>query len=940
MVRLSCLFLVVAVLGILPECLADNLTYVRLSQTAVEGRTQAPPATGTAQVQTLEEQFLRAGCSRQQLKEQAIEGAVTPNLICTLPGLESGAVVIAAALAAEKPENSESARWATASMLPLLAESLRNTPHRHSFVFVVLGGSDARTAASYYLQHMSEAERKQIRAMIDLDRVGEGPVTYAFPPLRAAGNSETVLSLSGDVPMVHRENILGKLLPASANALKQSLPLEMDAAPMNATQPFDDAYILALTISSAANAARRFDPSAYYDSYSLMCLYTLVLDLGLSPPEAPKTTTTLVAQTRIPEKRTIESEMVASVRVASPSANTFDTFQPISAGTESASVETASTVATSAPASVDYKPTGPVFRATTRLVQVDVVVTDSKGKPVEELKQADFTVMQDGKAQQVKVFEAHRPTSSASSPDLKATAASADTFTNFPGSPEGNSWNVVMFDLLNTDTKDQQIARKQLIQLLRDLPRDVPVALFTLNGHQLEMVHAFTTDSANLVKTASAIRPVRSPLLTTEAQRQQEIGQEESQVRVHVSEGMIIGRAEGQSSTPSQSGVSVTPTAMDAIREGQMRRQQQAMRDVASFQAEQRARFTLDAFQSLARTVSGYPGRKNLIWLSGSFPIQMDPDTNFKERTWWNTADYQERIRQVGALIAASRVAVYPVDVRGLNGRGIDISTTAKASESYLMPDYAVALKNPASPDFQGALQDTQAGNTMNELASMRTIADQTGGHAFVNGNDVERAIAHSIENGGTYYTLAYTPENNQNEHSVYHRLQVKLDQPGVTLSYRRGYYSEPPAGNKAQGTAALQAAIVPGMPQSTMVYLSVVVRAPDETHKTVRLAYRVNSNGVTFAETASGKKHVQVECLAIAYDTKGHEAKRIFNVLDSDLDTAQLESVMSEGLPVEQEMELPPGQYNVRVGVMDRATQKIGTVDVPLVVSTTLAAK
>jgi VWFA-related protein len=938
MIRFLRLFPVI--LGVLPLCFADNLTYSRLERSVVESLLSAPSMDASAPLQMIKDQFVKAGCTKERMKEQTILGEGTPNLICTLPGLESGAVVIAAALGAEKPTNDKSARWATVSMLPLLAESLRSTPHRHSFVFVVLGGSDAKAAASYYLQQMSEAERKQIRAMIDLDQIGQGPLTYAFPPLRAAGNTETVLSLSGDAPMVHHENILGKLLPASANALKQALPVELDAVPMTAAQPFDDAYILALTISSAAKTEKRFDPSAYYDTYNLMCLYTLVLDLGLSPPEAPKTTTTLLAQTRIPEKRTIESEIVASVRVASPSANSFDTFQPITAGTESASAETASSVTTSAPRSTpDYKPAGPVFRATTRLVQVDVVVTDSNGKPVEGLKQAEFTVLQDGKAQQVKVFEAHKPISTAGSSALKAVATAPDTFTNFPATPEGTSWNIVMFDLLNTDTKDQQIARKQLVQLLRDLPRDVPVALFTLNGNQLEMVHAFTTDSGNLVQAASAIRPVRSPLLQTEAQRQQEVGQEESEARLHVPEGMIIGRAEGQSSTPSQSGVSVTPTAMDAIREGQMRRQQQAMRDVASFQAEQRARFTMDAFRTIARAVSGYPGRKNLIWLSGSFPMQMDPDTNFKERTWWNTADYQDRIRQVGALIAASRVAVYPVDVRGLNGRGVDISTTAKASESYLMPDYAVAFKNPASPDFQGALLDMQAGNTMNELASMRTIADQTGGHAFVNGNDVELAIAHSIENGGTYYTLAYTPENNQNEQSLYHRLQVKLDQPGVTLSYRRGYYSEPPAGSKAQGTAALQAAIAPGMPQSTMVYLSVVVRAPDEMHKAVRLAYRVNSNGVTFAETANGKKHVQVECLAIAYDTKGHEAKRIFNVLDSDVDTAQLESVMSQGLPVEQEMELPSGQYNVRVGVMDRATQRIGTVDVPLVVSLASAA-
>ncbi len=932
MVRCLRLFLVVAAIGLLPKCFADTLTYSRLQRSVVEARLDAPSV--NARLQALKEQFLKAGCAQEQLKEQALSGEATPNVVCTLPGLESGAIVIAARWGTQELSDNGRAQWATVNMLPLLAESLLRSPHRHSLIFIALGGNDEKAAASHYLQQLSETERKQIRAMINLEEIGRGPLEYTFPPLKTAQSRQSVLSLSGDIPTVHHENILGRLLGASTNALKQTAPGELNTEQTNATQPFDDAYILALTLSSATNPRNQADAGAYYDTYNLLCLYALVLDLGLSPPEAPKTTTTLVAQTRIPEKRVIESEMVASVRVASPSANSFDTYQPITETTGTASLETSSPTTTN-PAAPDYKPAGPVFRATTRLVQVDVVVTNAKGKSIEGLKQVDFTVMQDGKAQHVKVFEAHKPAVSAGAPALKAVAAPTDTFTNFPGTPEGNSWNIVMFDLLNTDTKDQQIARQQLIQLLHDLPRDVPVALFTLNGNQLEMVHAFTTNGGSLVKAASAIRPVRSPLLQTEAQRQQEIGQEESEIRLHVPEGMVIGRAEGQVSTPSQSGVSVTPSAMDAIREGQMRRQQQAMRDIASFQAEQRSRFTLDAFRAIARTVSGYPGRKNLIWLSGSFPIQMEADTNFKERTWWNTADYQERIRQVGALIAASRLAVYPVDVRGLNGRGIDISTTAKASESYLMPDYAVALKDSASPDFQGALLDTQAGNTMNELASMRAIADQTGGHAFVNGNDIERAIARSIENGGTYYTLAYTPENNENVQSVYHRLQVKLDQPGVSLSYRRGYYSDPPTGNRAQGTAALQAAVAPGMPQSTMVYLSVVLRAPDEMHKTVRLAYRVNSNGVTFAETPNGKKHVQVECIAVAYDTKGHEAKRIFNVLDSDVDAAQLEDLMSQGVPVEQEMELPSGQYNVRVGVMDRATQKIGTVDVPLVVAT-----
>jgi hypothetical protein len=42
----------------------------------------------------------------------------------------------------------------------------------------------------------------------------------------------------------------------------------------------------------------------------------------------------------------------------------------------------------------------------------------------------------------------------------------------------------------------------------------------------------------------------------------------------------------------------------------------------------------------------------------------------------------------------------------------------------------------------------------------------------------------------------------------------------------------------------------------------------------------------------------------------------------------------LNYGLPAHQLISLPPGSYNVRIGVMDRTTQEIGTVDAPLVVT------
>ena len=69
----------------------------------------------------------------------------------------------------------------------------------------------------------------------------------------------------------------------------------------------------------------------------------------------------------------------------------------------------------------------------------------------------------------------------------------------------------------------------------------------------------------------------------------------------------------------------------------------------------------------MARAVSGYPGRKNLMWLSGSFPIRIEPDPNSDlALRFRNVRDYHERIAKADALLTESRVAVYTIDVRGL----------------------------------------------------------------------------------------------------------------------------------------------------------------------------------------------------------------------------------------------------------------------------------
>ena len=82
----------------------------------------------------------------------------------------------------------------------------------------------------------------------------------------------------------------------------------------------------------------------------------------------------------------------------------------------------------------------PTFRSTTRLVQVDVVVTDKAGNPVTGLKQEDFTVFQDGKPQAVRAFEAHVGGIAAQAPSVRAKQVlPPNTYSNVPGTTPDQS---------------------------------------------------------------------------------------------------------------------------------------------------------------------------------------------------------------------------------------------------------------------------------------------------------------------------------------------------------------------------------------------------------------------------------------------------------------------------------------------------------------------
>ena len=408
------------------------------------------------------------------------------------------------------------------------------------------------------------------------------------------------------------------------------------------------------------------------------------------------------------------------------------------------------------------------IRTNSDLVVVDVVVSDSQQNPMHQLTAADFTVLEDGKPQSVKIFEEHATAAPASLPPAPKLAPGV--FTNYSVAPANGALNILLLDKLNTPMDAQSVVREQLLKYLKDVPPGTRIAVFSLSTN-LRLLQGFTTNPELLRALIEGKKGNQGP----------------SPLMNNVTEGDEPG-ADDPMYNMDEEMLGNDPTAgLILANLEQFEAEQQSM------QLQLRARFTLDALNQLARYMSGLPGRKNLIWFSGSFPISILPDPDIVDPNilpssvpgaltpdpFVVVASAEDEFRETVDLLARSQVAVYPIDARG-----------EMTPPMYSASQSGSTMNSKPNGFAKANTQFFQ--QTGEEQGTMEEMAAATGGKAFVNTNGLKEAVQKAVEAGSNYYTIAYTPTN-QKWNGGYRKIQVKLDRPGATLAYRRGYFADDP---------------------------------------------------------------------------------------------------------------------------------------------------
>jgi VWFA-related protein len=569
----------------------------------------------------------------------------------------------------------------------------------------------------------------------------------------------------------------------------------------------------------------------------------------------------------------------------------------------------------------------PSVQAQSTLVVVDVTAADDKHNPIHQLTSADFTILEDGQPQKVKVFEEHSAGAPAPLPALPKLYPGA--FTNYSPAPPRGALNILLFDKLNTPITAQGYVRDQVLKYLKEAPSGTRIAIFALTT-DLKMLQGFTSDPELLRSMVEGKKNKfsGSPLMNNQV------------------DGDNPGDDDPELKAVSDSLNSTGPNAATILAN-----LQQFEAEQQSLQLRMRQIYTLNALNQLARYMSNLPGRKNLIWFSGSFPINILPDGDL-QNPFTNVDSADDEFRQTVDMLSRNQVAVYPIDARGLVVAPMYNASSTGSS-------YA------KSPRAFGNADAKWNQKTDSEHDTMYKMADETGGKAFVNTNGLTEAVATAIEAGSNYYTVAYSPAN-ENWNGNFRRIQVKADRPGATLSYRRGYYADDPnkpvqgaPAQTAQGQDsqpapppynALRAALIHGAPDPTQIVFLADVRPTttaneaaaiqsNQLGKSVQgpfrrysITFAVNPSQLNF-ETGQDDTHkCGLEFVTLVYDADGALVNQQANGIVNSIPDAKFAATISHDFIYRQQVSVPvKGEYYIRIGMRDRNTDKVGALEVPV---------
>lgn len=510
------------------------------------------------------------------------------------------------------------------------------------------------------------------------------------------------------------------------------------------------------------------------------------------------------------------------------------------------------------------------------LVEVPVRVTDRDGKPIPDLLAKDFTLLDDGRTQQIVGFDAI---------DLAEKVALAGERL----APAARRRFLLLFDFSfarpKTIVAARRAAKEFVLQALQD--NDLAAVATYSVEKGVRLLVTFSRDRVQLAQAIDTLgleapRDLRDPLAFAF----------DTAIIGSTGAGRSGGRQEAQAAALIE--YLQTLSSLNRARVDEY--------------ARGRVRHLIESFKELAQTLDAVEGRKDVIYLSEGFSgryLVGERETD-QERQWliegeqwkvdsdkrFGNTPLRSELAEMGRVFRRTDCVIHAVDIAGIRGEA-----DAEADAASVGP------------------RETE--NSLYEIAS------GTGGEVFRNANDLGGQLDRLMSQTSRVYVLAFRPDHADKE-GKFHELKVKVAVAGARVSARAGYFERKGFKQLTPLERNLSAADVIANEIPVRDIRTRVLATPFATSEAVAaVPVLLEIPGADFLEGEKGDR-TGLEIYVYANDQDNRLADYFVQTVGVDL-TKSREKLMAGGFKYYGQLLLPPGAYRLRALVRNADTGRMG---------------
>ena len=529
---------------------------------------------------------------------------------------------------------------------------------------------------------------------------------------------------------------------------------------------------------------------------------------------------------------------------------------------------------------VESPTTDDAVKVTTSLVQIDVVVTDKRGQPVTGLSPEDFSIFQDGKLQRITNLAFVNSASSKTTiirsggKNVEKDPVPPPPPSN-PGTQAGRMITFVLDDGNCLGTMDGLVTMREEMRkfIERDMTPQDRVAIYRTKGGA-SLTQLYTSNKEILLRELNRVNLIIPGFCgsTFEALRDK---------------STIKATGEGATSFESEADLAARRAREDRDREIQVIG-------------------TIGVLNYVVDRLKNVPQRKIVFLMSEGIMAGI------------NTNSYGI-LRDLADKAARSSVVINTMSAKGMTVPGMLMA------QDEVLPGITQGTDN-TGPATEARLDEERA---LNE--GIGYLAYATGGKFVKNTNALGRAVTQILDSNSGYYLIGYEPDDETFKGKSFHKIDVKVAKPELSVSFRNGFYGRPDKETeviyKTADSPLYQAINMPLGENGIDIRLTTIIGNEPSTGNYVRTLFHIPGKDIALIDEPDGGKKAVFDVIAVVLDEKGKLVEEFNRTYPLRIPERGVDTITTNGIDFSSDIAIKkPGFYSLRIAVRDQNSNRIGS--------------